>query len=321
MITARKVLLASIAAAPAALLAQESDAPTSLPAPPPPAAAAPAPPAPSLALPTIRPIRGSNGRTVNFEIREVYRDGFVGVAAEQTQPQFIEWMRTDLGWLAEFQRDLEAFRHTQPAYTGNLRGTTPQQNFRILQPNSVTLNVESQRSSATDTRWADGVGSFDRDTFENRRLHITVRRQGEGSPEVRVEWYFFARNVNNRQAWVFDAGARDMILPIGRTETFFVESATVRQSDYRVVYESSPEFRSRSGNFLSGYAVVVWSGPSIVNIRGNAPGTTEWLRLQLESGNLRRPEPGRLWNIEDALPRVVDSSTRPPVGGFSPSPR
>lgn len=265
---------------------------------------------PSVLLPTIRPIRGANGRSVNFEIRAIFRDGFVGVRAGEHRERFVEWISTDLSWITEFQRDLDQARNAAELYTGPLRKDSASigRVLRPIQPNGVLLELKSETDSSQNTRWSSPDGSFDRDVFNSRRLEIKLRRIAEGDSRVRVEWYFLARDVRTRKAWVFDAGARDVDLPSGRNHQFVVESPKLALSDQRVNYDSETRFRERSGNLLSGYGVAVWSGDVLVTVRGNASGTVEWLREQLESPDFRRPMVGEAWMIdEDVVPRVIES--------------
>ena len=109
------------------------------------------------------------------------------------------------------------------------------------------------------------------------QLEITVRNLSPQADATRLEWYFFARPVDNSAEFLHDSGSRDLQIKPAGEEKVTVES---KETAMTISRESKAKFgttsqgtatESKSGTKAAGWIVRLVSDNTVLAVRASTP--------------------------------------------------
>jgi hypothetical protein len=129
--------------------------------------------------------------------------------------------------------------------------TVVSQTFR-----SSSLNLEAHETGtgvATQTRWRDNYGGYDRDYRQRKKIIVTVRDLSRKAPPIVARVYFVARPLNGAQRFIY--AQRE--LPINLNGQLEI-SADVGSPDLKSSVQSYPLLGAKyvAGADIDGWIVV-----------------------------------------------------------------
>ena len=139
-----------------------------------------------------------------------------------------------------------------------------------------SFNSTQGTTTAGTTMRTETTGSV-RTHKNSVQLEITVRNLAPLADATKLEWYFFARPVDNSAEFLNDSGSRDLHLKAAGEEKVSVES---KETTMKVSREVKAKFgttspgtitESKSGTKAAGWIVRLVSDHTVLAVRASTP--------------------------------------------------
>lgn len=138
---------------------------------------------------------------------------------------------------------------------GPAQPTVDKKHMAYLQVQRMTTKTGGQFS------WWTDYGSYNRNYKRSVGIQITVRNMSRFEDELKIEWYFVAKQLSNSKLSIFDRGAQTVKLKAGENVMAAAASKPIEAKDNTYVMLG---VREVSGSKLEGYAVLVKAGDEVI---------------------------------------------------------
>ncbi len=141
---------------------------------------------------------------------------------------------------------------------------------------SSAFNSEKGTTTSGTAMRTDTTGS-ERTRKSHVELEITIRNVSAQPDTTKLEWYFFAKPVDNSREFLNDSGSREIQVNAAGEEKVTVESKETSMTSKR---ETKAKFgttslgsitESKSGTKASGWIVRLISDDKVLAVRASAP--------------------------------------------------
>ncbi len=139
--------------------------------------------------------------------------------------------------------------------SGSSDASADKKHMAYLQVQRMTTQVGGHFS------WWTDYGSYNRNYKRSVGIQITVRNMSRFEDELKIEWYFIAKQLSDSKLSIFDRGAKTMKLKAGENVMAAAASKPIEAKDHNYVLAG---VRHVSGSKLEGYAVLVKAGDEVV---------------------------------------------------------
>jgi hypothetical protein len=193
----------------------------------------------------------------------------------------------------------------------------------------LTFDAKSVSSGGRTKTLLDGNSGMSYANADNKqthqskiRLEVHMHNMGVAPANVRLEWFFVAKDVNSKREYIWDNGQMDTALTGGADHLEMLESTNLTQTSEQqfstqartvlgqtqVTQISSAD---HSGGQPAGWIVRMWAGDQLVRVRGSSSNFEDIGRdqKQLQTMQLQKPAP----TIAPRFPRLVPLIPPPPI--------